>query len=50
MEGISRCRTGQEACVRFMWHKGMRRGWGGVAETEKREEMTREKEIKVVTD
>lgn len=25
-------------------------GWGGVAETEKREEMTREKEIKVVTD
>ena len=25
-------------------------GWGRVAETEKREEMTREKEIKVVTD
>lgn len=36
--------------MRFMWHKGMRWGWGGVAETEKREEMTREKEIKVVTD
>ena len=47
MEGIRRCRTGQEACVRFMWDKGMRWGWGGVAETQKRVEMSREKEIKV---